>query len=91
MLVDGIDRANHPNIATIHGLEESGSPTRWHGVTTGNAPWTEKTMKSVGKSLKYHVYPHVYQTFFDETSLRYDGEAAKLACSRTLAFLRALA
>ena len=46
-------------------------------------------MKSLGNSFKYHVYPHVYEN--DETSPHYDGETAKLAWSRTLAFLRSLA
>jgi carboxymethylenebutenolidase len=55
---------------------------------TGNAVLTEKTMKELGKKFTYYVYPGAEHAFFNDTGPRYDAEAAKLAWSRTLEFLR---
>jgi carboxymethylenebutenolidase len=55
---------------------------------TGNAVLTEKTMTELGKKFTYYVYPNANHAFFNDTGLRYDPEAAKLAWSRTLEFLR---
>jgi carboxymethylenebutenolidase len=55
---------------------------------TGNAIWTENTMKQLGKKYTYYVYSNVYPAFFNETGPRYDPEASKLAWTRTLEFLR---
>jgi carboxymethylenebutenolidase len=55
---------------------------------TGNAVLTEKTMKELGKKFSYYVYPGAEHAFFNDTGPRYDAEAAKLAWSRTLEFLR---
>lgn len=55
---------------------------------TGNAIPTQNFMKEMGKKFTFYVYPKVGYDFFDETSSRYDAEAAKLAWTRTLEFLR---
>jgi carboxymethylenebutenolidase len=55
---------------------------------TGNALWTAKTMQDLGKRFAYYIYPHVYRDFFNETSAEYNAEAAAMAWTRTLEFLR---
>jgi carboxymethylenebutenolidase len=55
---------------------------------SGNALWTEKEMKALGKQFTYYIYPQVDHSFHDDTSPQYDAAAAKLAWSRTLDFLR---
>ncbi len=55
--------------------------------TTGNALLTEKSMTDAGKKFTYFVYPQTYREFY-EPGMRYDADAAKLAWSRTLDFLR---
>jgi carboxymethylenebutenolidase len=54
---------------------------------TGNALWTEKTMHDAGKSFTYYVYPSVYHAFYS-AGPQYNAEAAKLAWTRTLDFLK---
>ena len=55
---------------------------------TGNAIQTEKQMKELGKKFSYYVYPNANHAFFNDTGPRYNAEAAKLAWTRTLEFLR---
>jgi carboxymethylenebutenolidase len=55
---------------------------------TGNAITTQNLMKDLGKKFTFYVYPKAEYDFFNETGSRYDAEAAKLAWSRTLEFLR---
>lgn len=55
--------------------------------TTGNALLTEKTMTETGKKFTYFVYPRVNRGFYS-AGPQYDAEAAKLAWSRTLDFLK---
>jgi carboxymethylenebutenolidase len=55
--------------------------------TTGNALLTEKTMTESGKQFMYFVYPRVYRGFY-APGTQYDADAAKLAWTRTLDFLR---
>ena len=55
---------------------------------TGGAMATEKEMKELGKKFTYYVYPNANHAFFNDTGTRYDAEAAKLAWTRTLEFLR---
>jgi dienelactone hydrolase len=45
-------------------------------------------MQDPGKRFSYHVYTHVYRDVFNKTSAEYDAEAAALAWTRTLEFLR---
>jgi carboxymethylenebutenolidase len=54
---------------------------------TGNAIWTEKTMHDAGKEFTYYVYPSVYHAFYS-AGPQYNAEAAKLAWTRTLDFLK---
>jgi carboxymethylenebutenolidase len=54
----------------------------------GNALWLEKEM---GKRFEYSVYPAVDHGFYDHASPQYNPEAAELAWSRTLDFLRSAA
>ena len=54
---------------------------------TGNAMWTEKTMHDAGKNFTYYVYPSVYHAFYS-AGPQYDANAAKLAWTRTLDFLK---
>ncbi len=78
----------------LDGLRDIESPILAHYAqfdfrVTGNALWTAKTMKELGKKFTYHVYPHAKSDFFNDASPGYDAEAAKLAWTRTLEFLRA--
>jgi carboxymethylenebutenolidase len=54
---------------------------------TGNALWTEKTMREAGKEFKYYVYPSAYHAFYS-AGPQYNADAAKLAWTRTLDFLK---
>jgi len=54
---------------------------------TGNAIWTEKTMHDAGKNFTYYVYPSVYHAFY-AAGPQYNADAAKLAWTRTLDFLK---
>jgi carboxymethylenebutenolidase len=55
---------------------------------TGNSIWTEDTLKQSGGKFSYYVYPKTFRGFFSADGPYYDAEAAKLAWSRTLEFLR---
>jgi carboxymethylenebutenolidase len=55
---------------------------------TGNSIWTEDTLKQVGGKFSYFVYPKTYRGFFNPDAPHYDADAAKLAWTRTLDFLR---
>lgn len=55
--------------------------------TTGNALVTEKAMTDAGKKFTYYVYPQANRGFY-APGAQYNAEAAKLAWSRTLEFLR---
>jgi carboxymethylenebutenolidase len=54
---------------------------------TGNAIWTEKTMHDAGKEFMYYVYPNVYHAFYS-AGPQYNADAARLAWTRTLDFLK---
>jgi carboxymethylenebutenolidase len=56
-----------------------------------NAGWPayEKALKEAGKSYTAHVYPNVNHGFHNDTTPRYDEDAAKLAWSRTIEFFNA--
>jgi carboxymethylenebutenolidase len=54
---------------------------------TGNALWTEKTMREAGKEFKYYLYPSAYHAFYS-AGPQYNADAAKLAWTRTLDFLK---
>lgn len=77
------------------GLESIKAPVLAHYASrdariTGNALWTEREMKRLGKPFQYHVYDDTDHAFFNETNgPRHNPAAAKLAWSRTLEFLRA--
>jgi carboxymethylenebutenolidase len=55
--------------------------------TTGNALLTEKTMTEAGKKFTYFVYPQVNRGFYGP-GMQYNADAAKLAWTRTLDFLK---
>ena len=55
--------------------------------TTGNALLTEKTMAEAGKKFAYFVYPRVNRGFY-VAGPQYSADAAKLAWTRTLEFLK---
>jgi len=55
--------------------------------TTGNALLTEKTMSEAGKKFTYFVYPQVNRGFY-APGMQYSADAAKVAWTRTLDFLR---
>jgi len=55
--------------------------------TTGNALLTEKSMTGAGKKFTYFVYPQVNRGFY-APGAQYSGDAAELAWTRTLEFLR---
>jgi carboxymethylenebutenolidase len=54
-----------------------------------NAGWPayEAALVEHGKTFEVHVYPDVNHGFHNDTTPRYDAEAANLAWGRTLAFL----
>ncbi len=55
--------------------------------TTGNALFTEKSMSEAGKKFTYFVYPRINRGFY-VPGAQYNADAAKLAWTRTLDFLR---
>jgi carboxymethylenebutenolidase len=55
---------------------------------TGNALWTERTMAGLGEKFADYVYTKAQRGFFDEKGNTYDPDAAKLAWTRTLDFLK---
>jgi carboxymethylenebutenolidase len=55
---------------------------------TGNSIWTEDTLKESGGKFTYYIYPKTFRGFFDPGSPSFDADAARLAWSRTLEFLR---
>lgn len=55
-------------------------------VNATGLPWAE-ALRAAGKSAESHIYPGVNHAFHNDTSAeRFNGEAAKLAWERTLAF-----
>jgi carboxymethylenebutenolidase len=77
----------------VRGLESIHAPVmanyaQFDFFDTGNSIWTENSLKEMGKKFTYYVYPKTYAPFYDAKSARYDADAAKLAWSRTLDFLR---
>ena len=77
----------------VRGLETIHAPVmanyaKYDFFDAGNSIWTESTFKEMGKKFTYYIYPKTYESFFDAKSARYDAEAAKLAWTRTLDFLR---
>jgi carboxymethylenebutenolidase len=81
-------------VTPINGLENIHAPVLAHYVqydfrTAGNAIYTEKEMKQLGKKFTYHYYPDVNGNFlFSDAGPRYNAAAADLAWSRTLEFLK---
>jgi carboxymethylenebutenolidase len=55
-----------------------------------NAGWPafEKALIENGKEFSVHFYPGVNHGFHNDTTPRYDPEAAALAWRRTIAFFR---
>lgn len=55
-----------------------------------NAGWPayEEALKANGKTYTAHMYPGVNHGFHNDTTPRYDAEAAKLAEDRTIAFFK---
>jgi carboxymethylenebutenolidase len=75
------------------GLEKVKAPVLAHyaerdHAITGDALWTQKQMKKLGKRFQFFVYADTDHAFFNDTGPRYNASAAKLAWARTLAFLR---
>jgi carboxymethylenebutenolidase len=56
-----------------------------------NAGWPayEAALKAAGVAYEAHIYPGVNHGFHNDTTPRYDKEAAELAWSRTIAFFKA--
>jgi len=51
-------------------------------------PAYEAALKAAGKTYTAHIYPDVNHGFHNDTTPRYDAEAAKLAEERTIAFFK---
>jgi carboxymethylenebutenolidase len=81
-------------VTPIEGLENIHAPVLAHYAqydfrTAGNAIYTEKEMKQLGKKFSYHYYPDVFGAFFySDAGQRYNAAAADLAWTRTLEFLK---
>ncbi len=58
--------------------------------TRVNAGWPdyEKALQANGKTYTAHMYPNANHGFHNDTTARYDEEAAQLAWNRTIAFFR---
>ena len=56
-----------------------------------NAGWPafEEALQANGKEYTMHMYPDVNHGFHNDTTPRYDAEAAQLAQERTIAFFNA--
>lgn len=54
----------------------------------GGWPDYEKALKENDKTYTMHMYPNVNHGFHNDTTPRYDKEAAELAWSRTIAFFK---
>ena len=76
------------------GLESINAPVLAHYAArdraiTGNSAWTAREMKRLGKRYTYYIYEDTDHAFFNDTNGPiYKPEAAKLAWTRTLQFLR---
>jgi carboxymethylenebutenolidase len=55
---------------------------------TGNALWTEKTMKELGKTFTYVVYGDADAEFMSKPDTQPDADAARISWQKTLEFLR---
>lgn len=51
-------------------------------------PDDEAALKAGGKNFAAHIYPGVNHGFHNDTTLRYDAEAAKLAEQRTIDYFK---
>jgi carboxymethylenebutenolidase len=76
------------------GLENIKAPVLAHYASrdraiTGNSQWTAREMKKLGKQYTFYIYDNTDHAFFNETNgPRHNPEAAKLAWSRTVQFLK---
>ncbi len=52
-------------------------------------PDFEQALKALGKEYTAHIYPNVNHGFHNDTTPRYDRDAAELAWRRTIAFFKA--
>jgi len=55
---------------------------------TGNSIWTEDTLQRFGTKFTCYIYPKTFRGFFDPSGAHYNADAAKLAWTRTLEFLK---
>lgn len=55
---------------------------------TGNSIWTEDTLAHSGAKFTSYIYPKTFRGFFDSGNPHYNPEAARIAWSRTLEFLK---
>lgn len=76
--VDEVENINAPLLLHFGALDER-----------VNAGWPayEEALKAAGKEYTAHFYPGANHGFHNDTTPRYDEEAAKLAWSRTVEFL----
>jgi carboxymethylenebutenolidase len=51
-------------------------------------PAFEKALKAANKKYEAHIYPDVNHGFHNDTTPRYDKQAAELAWGRTIAFFK---
>lgn len=76
------------------GLESIKAPVLAHYASrdraiTGNVAWTARELKRLGKQYTYYIYDDTDHAFFNDTNgPRHNPEAAKLAWTRTLQFLK---
>ena len=76
------DAADVPKITAPLLIQNAGLDKR---ILAG-APAFEAALKEHGKSFEAHIYPGVNHGFHNDTTPRYDEEAAELAWKRTIAF-----
>lgn len=76
---ENIDKINAPLLLHYAGLDER-----------VNAGWPayEEALKKYNKEYTAHIYPKVNHGFHNDTTPRYDKEAAELAWKRTIDFFK---
>jgi carboxymethylenebutenolidase len=69
-------------------LRGAPDPTASRAYLQSSGPDFEKALKASNKKYEVHIYPDVNHGFHNDTTPRYDKQAAELAWGRTIAFFK---